>query len=64
MICQPKEDDTKNLNVSLRLARICLPVPRAGGETGLSLSISDGGERPEGEQIRSKRNWAPGERVN
>lgn len=29
MICQPKEDDTKNLNVSELLAQICLPMPQA-----------------------------------
>lgn len=46
MICQPKEDDTKNLNVSVQLAQICLPLPRAE-EAGLSLSISDR-ERPGG----------------
>lgn len=29
MICQPKEDDTKSLNVSKQLALICLPMPQA-----------------------------------
>lgn len=29
MICQPKEDDKKNLNVSEQLALICLPPPGA-----------------------------------
>lgn len=47
MICQPKEDDTKNLNVSVLLAQICLPLPQAREEAGLSLSISDS-ERPGG----------------
>lgn len=53
MICQPKEDDTKNLNVSGLLALICLPAPGAEGEARLSLSISDR-ERPEGAPIRSE----------
>ena len=34
MICQPKEDDTKNLNVSELLALICLPVPAAERKLG------------------------------
>lgn len=34
MICQPKEDDTKNLNVSGLLALICLPAPGAEGKLG------------------------------
>lgn len=53
MICQSKEDDTKNLNVSEQLARRCLPLPQSRGEVGLSLSVSDR-ERPGGGQIRSE----------
>lgn len=53
MICQPKEDDTKNLNVSKQLALICLPMPHSREEVGLSLSICDR-VRPGGAQIRSK----------
>lgn len=47
MICQPKEDDTKNLNVSEQLAQICLPIASSREEVGLSLSMSNR-QRPEG----------------
>lgn len=63
MICQSKEDDTKNLNVSEQLARTCLPLPQSRGEAGLSLSVSDR-ERPGGGQIRSEWNCAPRKWVN
>lgn len=42
IICQPKEDGTKNLNVSEQLARICLPLPEAGRKL-VYLSERQGG---------------------
>lgn len=64
-ICQPKQFYTQNLNASKQSAVISLPMPQSREEVGLfffffSPFLVRGRVRPEGGEIRSELNWAPG----